>query len=91
MQILNASNLNPDFQEGDVGIIIKKNGEDFQLFNMHKDLDPNAMTPEQIAQGEVLIALAVILQTPKLLDMVKDLAKSAQAGGEDLINLGTAH
>jgi hypothetical protein len=86
VQILNASNLNPDFQEGDVGIILKKNGDDFQLFNMHKDLDPNAMTPEQLKQGEILVALAVVLQTPKLLDMVLDFAKQAQAGGE-LINV----
>ncbi len=71
-----------------MGIIIKKNSKDFQLFNMHKDLDPNAMTPEQLAQGEIMVALAVVLQTPKLLDMVMDLSKQAQ-GGECII--GSRH
>ncbi len=91
MQIVNAANLNPEFEAGDVGIILKKDGKSFQLFNMHKDLDPNAMTAEQIEQGEVILALAVILQTPKLLDMAKDFSRQAQAAGADPVNLGVMH
>lgn len=83
MLTLHSQNVaQPTFDEGDAGIILKKNG-DFQIFNTHKSIDPNNLTPEQLAQGKRLIAAGLVMQHSHLLEMVLNAAAEAVPYGAD--------
>jgi hypothetical protein len=57
-------------EEGDVGIILKKNGS-YQVFNTHRNFNPEKMTEPQIVQGKLLIALTTALTHPKLMAVLE--------------------
>jgi hypothetical protein len=69
--ILPVASITPTpIEEGDVGIILKKDGS-YQVFNTHKNFNPERMTKDQVLQGELLIALTTALAHPKLMNVLK--------------------
>lgn len=73
--LLKRENLpNSPIEEGDAGVVLKRDGT-FQLFNTHKNLDPNNLTPRQIEQGRTLAAFAAALQIPAIMDKLYELSE----------------
>lgn len=74
--------------EGDAGIILKTDGS-FRVFSCAK-LDPENLTPAQREQGEKLVALAVALSQPTIMDLLLTMSKDPAIVG-DGIDLGARH
>jgi hypothetical protein len=79
--------LDSPIETGDAGIVIKADGS-VKIFNTHKHLDHNNMTHEQLAQGEKLLALAVALSTPEIMNLLIEMSNDPRFVGND-INLGS--
>lgn len=78
---ITADNLvNKPIQPGDVGFII---GPDlsFRVFSTHK-LDGDDLTPEQVAQGEILFTLAVAMKIPEVMAVLKRMAADERIVGK---------
>ena len=74
MTNLTLDNLTPKpIEEGDAGIILKPDGS-FQIFNTHKHIDGTNLTPEQLRQGRILLALATASAHPELLDVLLEVS-----------------
>lgn len=72
MTNLTLDNITPKpIEEGDAGIILKPDGS-FQIFNTHRHIDGANLTPEQLRQGKILLALATALAHPQLLDVLME-------------------
>lgn len=85
--LLNLANVTATpITTGDAGIILKQDGT-FQLFSTG-EIDGNNMTPEQLAQGEKLFALAVALQVPGVMDTLLMMAADPAIVGENVIAIG---
>jgi hypothetical protein len=90
VQILNSDNVTPSFDEGDCGILLKADGKGFQLFNLAKDLTVENMTELQKNNGELLIALAMVVQNDKLREMVLRLTRDVMGDTVNAIS-ATSH
>lgn len=71
---------------GDAGIIIKSDGS-FRIFTTG-DFDPNAPKPEQIAQAEAILSIAVALSVPQVMDILRDMARDPNIVGDNPVGLG---
>ena len=65
----------PSIEEGDAGIILKKDGS-FQVFNCHATIDAKNMTERQIEQGKQLLGLAAAVKLPELMQVLLDVANN---------------
>jgi len=80
--------LSQPIQDGDAGIIIKRDGS-FQIFTTG-DI-ANTMSPEAIEQGLTLMGVSIALSTPEILLTLKDMARKTAEVGEDMISLGATN
>jgi len=84
--LLNEQNLlTTPIQEGDVGIVIKPNG-DWKVFTTGT-IDPEHLTDEQQVQGERLVGLTIALSIPQVMDMLIKMANDPQVTGKNIISL----
>ncbi len=92
MALINLKNIVAEpIQQGDAGIILRKNG-DFQIFSTHGDeLDPNNMTERQIEQGKILMAFATAMQIPRVMELLIEMSLDPDIVGHDVANLGEKH
>lgn len=74
MSLLTLENITTaPIEEGDAGIILKADGS-FRIFNTHKDIAANELTEGQLAQGRRMMALAVALKYPEVMQALEDAA-----------------
>lgn len=91
MSLLNQSNLvATPVQEGDAGLILRKDGS-WQIFNCHANMDPEKLTDRQREQGETLLAFAVALQLPEIMDILKKMANDPAIVGDAVIDYGVTN
>lgn len=74
-------------QEGDVGIILKKDGS-YEVFNTHAGFDPENMTEDQMEQGAKLLALTVALRYEAVMNVLRNMANDPAIVGQP-VELGT--
>ncbi len=93
MALINSENLaNKPIEPGDAGIILRKDGG-FQIFTTHEiKLDPANLTERQIEQGQILMAFAVALQIPNVMELLVKMANDPDiVGHDDVVNVGEKH
>ena len=78
--------LSAPIEHGDAGIIIKPDGS-FKVFATGVEGD---LTPEQMQQGEILVALSVALKFPQVMEVLKNMARDPALVG-DGIDTSNAH
>jgi len=91
MGLINVGNIidNP-IQEGDAGIVFRRDGG-FQVFNTHQDIDEDNLTDVQLYQAETLMALAVALHNPKIMEILKQMSVDPKVVGDDPLQIGALH
>ncbi len=93
MALINSENLaDKPIEPGDAGLILRKNG-DFQIFTTHEiKLDPANLTDRQIEQGQILMAFAVALQIPRIMELLVQMSNDPDiVGHDDVVNVGEKH
>lgn len=87
--VFTAANLiNEPIQDGDAGLILRKDGS-FQIFSTGT-IDPDALTKRQQEQGELLTLFALVINSPEIRSMLTDVVNSVSGNGP-LIDLGPKH
>jgi hypothetical protein len=76
-------------QEGDAGLILRKNG-DFQIFNTHASIDPENLTDRQREHGDILRAFSLALQIPNVMELLKAMSNDPAIIGAT-IEKGSMH
>ncbi len=80
---------NQPLTAGDAGIILKEDGT-FRIFNLHENIDPQNVTDTQKMQMKKLMALAVALQVPQVMDLLYECASDPEIVGS-VLDLGQKH
>lgn len=73
-------------ENGDAGIILKADGS-FRVFNCHEGLDPSKVTEAQKDQARKLMAFAVALQVPAVMEILYDFSQNPDIVGS-VLDLG---
>jgi hypothetical protein len=82
--LINQKNLAlPTLEEGDAGIILKKNGE-FLLWNTHAAIDPENLTERQAEQARILAAFTAALRIPEIMAVLLDVASDPHIFGSTI-------
>jgi hypothetical protein len=79
----------PKIEEGDAGVILKKNGE-FVVFNTHGAIDPDNLTDRQVEQGQQLLGIAAALRVPQLMEVLLKVANDPTVF-EQPVDVGAGH
>lgn len=88
MALIEISNLaSHPIQEGDAGIILRKDGS-FQIFNTHAALDADNLTDRQMEQAEMLMAFAVAIHVPAVMEVLKQMAADPLVVGDKVFDAG---
>lgn len=91
MSLITAANLaTQPIQEGDAGLILRKDGN-FHIFNCHATIDVDNLTPRQIEQVEILQAFAVALKHPQVMEVLKTMSNDPRIVGDSVLDVGTQH
>lgn len=82
----------PVLESGDVGVVVKPDGS-FQVFSSGMaGIDESNMTEEQRQQGKRLIALAVALNSPDMIETLVSAACDDDVYRQDrIIDYGSKH
>jgi hypothetical protein len=67
-------------EAGDAGIILKADGS-FRVFNCHEGLNPDNVTEAQKDQARKMMAFAVALQVPAVMEILYDFARNPDIVG----------
>lgn len=76
-------------QEGDCGVILRKEGG-FDLFSTGS-VDPDQLTVIQMEHGLIMTALAILLRAPETRTMLIKLASDPEIVGEDPFGVDRKH
>ena len=74
-----AQIIKDPIQEGDCGVILRKNGS-FSIFSTGK-IDPENLSDAQMEQGLLMTAIALCLNTPQLREQLINLASNPAVVG----------
>lgn len=72
-------------QEGDAGVILRRDGS-YHFFNTHAGLDGANLTARQLEQAETLLAFAVALEHPAIMELLKNMASDPAITGGSIID-----
>ncbi|AMB48323.1 hypothetical protein [Methylobacterium sp. AMS5] len=73
-------------EEGDAGVILKEDGT-FKVFSTAK-LGADGLTEAQQKQGTLLMALAVALKNPTIMETLITMSRDPRVVGENPVDLG---
>jgi len=71
-------------EDGDAGVVLKREGG-FYVFSTG-NVDPDNLTPRQIEQAEIIQALAVALQIPAVMHVLKTMANDPKITGDQVLD-----
>jgi len=81
--------LSRPIEAGDAGIVLKREGG-FSVFSTG-EIDPAALTPRQVEQGQILQALSVALQIPAIMHLLVTMANDPKIVGDKILNIASMH
>lgn len=82
---MSAKPLNTPIATGDVGIVLKPNGDVHVFTTGDYDSDPEKWTDAQIEQGLKLKALALVATQDDLMDKILEIVKTIEDAGGDIL------